>query len=113
MAVNIGTPLFVAFQNPLLQPILILVQWKIPVLGRLLYETMTRVVLVGRVDELLRREGSTTFLALVAISTLCTTARASSYDITVGKEFACYLVAELLLYLFFQYALIIECAEEV
>ena len=26
-------------------------EWKIPVLGRLLYETMTRVVLVGRVDE--------------------------------------------------------------
>ncbi|CUQ36931.1 Uncharacterised protein [Segatella copri] len=50
---------------------------------------------------------------MVAISTLCTTARASTYDITVGKEFACYLVAELLLYLFFQYALVIECAEEV
>ena len=74
---------------------------------------MTRVVLVGRVDEFLRREGSTTFLALVAISTLCTTARTSTYDITVGKEFTCYLVAELLLYLFFQYALVIECAEEV
>ena len=38
-----------------------------------------------------------------AISTLCTTARTSTYDITVGKEFACYLVAELLLYLFFHF----------
>ena len=100
LAVNIGTPLLVAFQDPLLQPILILVQWKIPVLGRLLDKTMTRVVLVGRVDKFIRRKGSTTFLALVAISTFSTAARASTHDVTVGKEFACYLVAELLLYLF-------------
>ena len=35
LAIDIGAPLLVVFQNPLLQPLLIFVQGQIPVLGRL------------------------------------------------------------------------------
>ena len=74
---------------------------------------MSRIVLVGWVDQLLRRKCSTTFLALVTIGTFSTTARTSTHDVTVCEEFSCYLIAELLLYLLFEHALIIESAEEI
>ena len=93
--------------------VLVLAQWEIPVLGRLLDESMSRVVFVGWVDQLLRRESCTTLLALVAISTLCATTRTSTHDVAVGEELACYLIAELLLNLLLQYALVVEGTEEV
>ena len=113
LSVNIGTPLLVTFQDPLLQPVLILAQWEIPVLGRLLDESMTRVVLIGRVDQLFWREGSTTFLALVAVCSFCTAARAGTHDVTVGKELAGNLIAELLFYFLFQNTLIVKSTEEI
>ena len=101
------------FQNPLLQPVLIVVERQIPVLGGFLYESMTRVVLVGGVDKFLGRECGTALLALVAVSALGTAARTCTYDVAVGEEFACHLVAELLLGLLYQFVLVVECAEEV
>ena len=74
---------------------------------------MTRVVLIGRVDQLFWREGSTTFLALVAVCTFCTAARAGTHDVTVGKELAGNLIAELLFYFLFQNALIVKSTEEI
>ena len=113
LSVNIGTPLLVTFQDPLLQPVLILAQWEIPVLGRFLDEAMTRVVLIGRVDQLFWREGRTTLLTLVAVCTFCTAARTGTHDVTVGKELAGNLIAELLFYFLFQNALIVKSTEEI
>ena len=58
------------FQYPLLQPVLIAAQRQIPVLGRTLDESVARVILIGRVDKLIRRERGTTLLALVAVGSL-------------------------------------------
>ena len=53
LSVYVRTPLLVVFQNPLLQPILPLVERQVPVLCGFLHESVTRVVLVCRVDKLL------------------------------------------------------------
>ena len=100
-------------QNPLLQPILIVVEGQIPVLGSLLYESVSGVVLVGRVDQFFWRERSAALLALVAVSSLGTAARTCAHDVAVGEEFACHLVAELFFSLLHQFVLVVECAEEV
>ena len=74
---------------------------------------MAWIIFVCRIDKFLWRECSATLLTLVAISTFCATTRTCANDVAVGKEFSCYLITELLLYLFLQYALIVESAEEV
>ena len=74
---------------------------------------MTRIVLVGRVDKLFRRECGTTLLALVTIGSLGTTTRTCANDITVGKELASNLVAELFLCFLYKLVLVVESAEEV
>ena len=50
LAIHIGAPLLMVFQYPLLEPVLIFVQWQIPVLGRFLHQSMSRIILVGRID---------------------------------------------------------------
>lgn len=74
---------------------------------------MTRIVLVCRVDKLIRRECCATFLTLVAISTLCSASWASADNVTVGEEFPCHLVAVLLLCNLLKLTLFVESAEEV
>ena len=100
-------------QNPLLQPVLIVVEGQIPVLGGLLHESVSWIVLVCRIDEFIWRERSTALLALVAVSSLGTAARTCAHDVAVGEEFACHLVAELFFGLLYQFVLVVECAEEV
>ncbi len=74
---------------------------------------MSRVVLVRRVDKLIWRERSATLLALVAVSPFGSASRTGAHDIAVGKELPRNLIAELLLGLLYQLALVIERAEEV
>ena len=100
-------------KNPLLEPVLILAKWKVPVLCWLLHKTMTWVVLVGWVDKLVWRKGSATLLALVAVSALSTTTRASTHDVTVGKELTSNLIAILLLNNLLKLAVIVKLTEEI
>ena len=101
------------FQYPFLQPVLPFVQRQIPVLRGFLHQSVSRIVLVGRIDKFIRRERGSTLLTLVAVSTLCSTSRTCTYDIAVGKELSRHLVAELFLCLLYQFALVIEVAEEI
>ena len=74
---------------------------------------MSRVVLVGRIDEFVGRESSTAFLTLVTVCTFCSATRTSAYDVSVGQEFTCYFIAVLFFYVFFEFSLVVERAEEV
>ena len=97
-------------ENPLLQPLLILVQGQIPVLRLLQHGRRTRDGRF-RIDELGRREVTTAFLALVAIGTLVMTVRALARHIAVGQELLRLLVVELCSRFLRQLPLIIEFAE--
>ena len=74
---------------------------------------MTRVVLVGWVDELVRRECGTTLLTLVTVSVEVMTARTLAHYVAVGEELARHLVTILLLCYLLQFALVIKGTEEV
>ena len=100
-------------EYPLLQPLLILAQWQIPVLRCSLHQSVTRVILVGWVDELVRRERGTTLLTLVAVSVEVMTARTLAHYVAVGEELARHLVTILLLCYLLQFALVIKGTEEV
>ena len=100
-------------EYPVLEPLLIVTEREVPVLGRLLDKSVSRVVFVCRIDELLRRKRSATLLTLVSVSAFSTTSRASTHDITVSKEFSRHLVAILLFGDFLKLAVVIELAEEV
>ena len=97
-------------ENPLLQPLLILVQGQIPVLRFLQHGRRTRDSRFW-IDELGRREVTTAFLALVAIGTLVMAVRALARHVTVGQELLCLLVVELGSRLLRQFPLIIELTE--
>ena len=101
------------FQDPVFEPLLVVAQREIPVLGGTLHEAVARVVLVGGVDKLLGRKRGSALLALVAVGTLGTTARTGAHDIAVGEELAGHLVTVLLLGYLFELAVVIELAEEV
>ena len=102
-----------AIEDPLLQPLLILVERQIPVFRGPLHQSVSGVVLVGRVDEFLGRERGATLLTLVAVGALGTTTGAGADDVAVGQKLARHLVAILLLGDLLQLAVVIELAEEV
>ena len=99
-------------QNPLLQPVLILVQRQIPVL-RLLQHGCRAADGRLRVDQLSGREVATALLALVAVSPFVVAVGALAHHVTVGQELLGLLVVELLGGLLHQLALVIELAEPV
>ena len=113
LAIDIAAPLLVTLQYPLLQPVLILVQRQIPVLCGAFHESVTRVILVGGVYQLIRRERSTALLALITVSALGMTARTFAHDVAVRKEFASHLITVLLLRYLLQFVLVIERTEEI
>ena len=113
LAVYIGTPFLVSFENPLLQPLLVFAQWQVPVLGGFLHESMPGVVLVGGIDQLVGRERGTTFLALVTVSTLGSAAWTGAHDVAVGEELSGHLVAVLQFGVLLQFTLVIEGTEEI
>ena len=110
LSIHIRSPLLMLLENPLLQPLLILVQGQIPVLRLLQHGRRTRDGRF-RIDELGRREVTTAFLALVAIGTLVMTVRALTCHVTVGQELLRLLVVELCSRFLRQLPLIIEFAE--
>ena len=65
------------------------------------------------VDKLVRREGSTTLLTLVAIGTSCVATWALAADITVGEKLLSFRVVELLLCLLYELAIVVQMAEEI
>ena len=85
LSVYVGTPFFVIFQNPLAQPAFVFVERKIPVLG-LLHDRLAAADGAFGVDQVGGRQGSSAFLALVAISAFRMAVRTFSGDIAVGKE---------------------------
>ena len=98
------------FQYPLLQPLLILVQRQIPVRRGFLRQ---RVAVDGivRVYQLIGRQRSAAFLALVAVSTLRMTPRTLPADVTVGQKLLCLRVVELLRRLLNELTIVVQLAE--
>ena len=99
-------------QDPLLQPLLVLVKREVPVLGLLLGQRIA-VDSVVWIDEFIWREGSTTLLALVTISTRSMAAWTLTTDIAVREKLLCLWIVELLRGLLDKLAIIIEMTEEV
>ena len=112
LAIHVGTPLLVTLQYPLLQPLLVFVERKVPVLGFLEHRSLARLLGAG-VDELCGLEcTSAALLALVAVSLLVAVGALTHY-IAVGEELSCLLIVKLHCRLLHQLAFIVELAEEV
>ena len=112
LAIDVGSPLLVAFQNPLLQPVLILIQRQIPVF-RLTQHRHLTCLFGARIDQFCWLQSApAAFFALVAIR-LLVAVRAFAHHITVGKELLALLVVELHAGLLYQLAFVIELAEEI
>ena len=112
MTIDIRTPLFVLLQNPLLKPLLVLVEWAVPVLCLLLGKRIA-VDGVVWVDKFVWRKGRTALLALVSICASSVATRAFATDIAVSEELLCFWIIELLGCLLDELAVIVEMAEEV
>ena len=97
-------------QNPLLQPVLILVQRQIPVLGLLQYRSRTRDCRFW-INQLSWRKVTSALLTLVAIGTLVVAVWALTSYIAVGQELLSLLVVQLLSSLLSQLALVVEFLE--
>ena len=72
-------------EDPLLEPLLVLIEWEVPVLGLLLGQRVTVDGIVW-LDEFVWREGSTALLALVAVGASSVATRTLAADIAVGEE---------------------------
>ena len=112
LPVDVRPPLFVAFENPLLEPFLIFVQRQVPVLGLLHHGRGARDGRL-RVDELGGREVAPAFLALVAVGAFVVAVRTLAGDVAVGQELMGLFVVELLGGLLGELAFVVELAEEV
>ena len=106
LAINIAPPLLMSFKNPLRKPLFILIQRQIPMLGLLLHKLAAAESRL-RIDQFIRAEGSAALLALVAVCSLRTAARAGTCNISVSKEGLGLLVIILLAHLLDELALII------
>lgn len=112
LAIDVGTPFFMLFENPLLKPRLVLVERQVPMRGLALDQGIAGEG-IARVDELLGREGTATILTLVAIGTLRMAARTLAHDIAVGKELMGFIVVELLALHLHELVVVIELTEKV
>ncbi len=74
-----------SFQDPFLQPGLIVLQREVPVFGFLLNRDGVAEG-AARVDELLGAEAGAASLALIAVCILIAANGAGTYDVTVGEE---------------------------
>ena len=101
-----------AFQYPLLQPRLIVVERQIPVL-RLLHHGLGAADGGVRVDEFHGAEVAAALLALVAIGVEVVAVWAFAHDIAVGQKLAGLFVIILLGLLLHELAVVVELAEEV
>ena len=111
LPVNIAAPLLVSIQNPLGEPLLVLVKRQVPV-GSLLLYRLHAAKLALWVYKLLRRERAAALLALVAISALCAALRAGAHYVSVCKEGLLLRVVVLLTLLCYEFTLVVEPSEE-
>ena len=111
LAVHVGAPFLVVFQNPLAQPCLVLVERQVPVLG-FLHHRLASADGTLRVDKFGRRERGTALLALVAVSALGVATRTFARDVAVGKESLCFLVVVLHRGLFYELAFVVKGTKE-
>ena len=100
------------FKDPLLQPVLILVERQIPVLGLAQLRLGTTDGGV-RVDELHRAEVAATFLTLVAIGVRVAAMRAGAHDVAVGEELLGLGIVELFALFLDELSVVVELTEEV
>ena len=100
------------FENPFLEPLLVLVKRQIPVGGRFLNEGVARLGIVW-INQLFGRECRATFFALVAIGTCGVAVWTFTADITIGEEMSSLRVIELFGCLFDKLTVVIEFAEVV
>ena len=100
-----------AFEYPLPEPLLIILQRQIPVGGFLLDGLCAAEFGLG-VDEFLRAEGASALLALVTIGPFRSALRAGAHDVTVSKEGFGFRVVVLLAFPGYEFAFIVELAEE-
>ena len=101
-----------SLQNPLFQPLLIIVQGQIPVFGFLEHRLRTADGTCG-VDEFGGVEGRTAFLTLVAVGLGIVAVGTFSDDVAVGQELLGFLVIILLGGFLYQFAFFIHFLEEV
>ena len=111
LSIDIRAPLFVSFENPLLQPLLVFVQRKIPVLRLLQYRCGAADSRL-RIDQFGRTQVATTFLTLVTVCSFVVAIRTFARHITVGKELFGFLVIELCGRFFCQFPFIVKFLEE-
>ena len=111
LAVDVGAPLLVAVQDPLAQPLLIVLQREVPV-GRFLLDRLGAAELALGIDQLLGAEGAAALLALVAVSALVAALGAGAHDVAVREELLGLGVVVLLALLGDELALLVELAEE-
>ena len=112
LTIDVTAPFLVLLENPLLKPLLVFIQRKIPVLGRLLDKRIARLGVV-RIDEFLGRKRCAAYLALVTISLWGVTARTFTANVAVGKEVIGLLIVELFRHLLDELPVVIELAEEI
>ena len=110
LSVHVRAPLLVLLQYPLLQPLLILVQRQVPVLGLLQHGCRTTDGRL-RVNQLRGAQVTSALLALVAVGSLVVAVGALARHIAVGQKLLGLLVIQLCRRLFHQFALVVELAE--
>ena len=111
LAIDVGLPFLVAFEDPFAKPRFVLVQRQVPVL-RHLFDRLCAAHLGMRVDEFLWTQRGTAFLALVAVSAFIAALGAGAHDVTVSQEHLGFRIVELLAFLLDELAFLIELAEE-
>ena len=100
-----------AFEYPLPEPLLVILERQIPVGGLLLYRVSSAEFAL-RVDEFVRAEGAAALLALVAIGSFGAALRAGADDVAVSQESLGLRVIVLLALTGDELALIVEFLEK-
>ena len=112
LAIDVGAPLLVVFQNPLAQPGFVLVQGEVPV-RRLLHHRLAAADGTLGINQFRGAERRAALLALVAVCSLGVATGTFARDVAVGQESLRLLVIILHGGLLDELALVVEFAEEV
>ena len=111
LTVDVGAPLLVLLEDPLGEPVLIVIEREVPVGRRALHRGGAAQLGVGT-DQLVRAQLRAALLALIAIRLLIATAGAGADDVSVGEELSRLLIVVLLGRLLDKLPVIIELAEK-
>ena len=111
LTIDVGAPLLVLLEDPLGEPVLIVIEREVPMGSRTLHRGGAAQLGV-RVDQLVRTQLRATLLALIAIRLLVAAAGAGANDVSVGEELSRLLIVVLLGRLLDKLSLIIQLAEK-